>query len=228
MMKLFGSNKSFFDQERKRVEKLIKTPLLELVLEYLPHLQLSVQEQDDCWEIIAIKLNDIQFKEKIKLNIKQMEELPTLSGAFVKELYFTIMKEFQMAVSDFNMENRIYRAEIVNPHSQQSTMFFAFRLPVKDAYTERDDIICCELFYMKALDVETKAKLAKERFYNNVKNGPQYTKQELERAKDDLDKSRLDDALKELEKLQKKIENLDRENKRLMELNLSLLEDMNR
>ncbi|CAH6718732.1 hypothetical protein CLIB1444_01S13300 [[Candida] jaroonii] len=227
-MKLFGSNQSFFDQERKRVEKLIKTPLLELVLEYLPHLQLTVQEQDDCWEIIAIKLNDIQFKEKIKQNIKDMEELPTLSGAFVKELFFTIMKEFQKAVYYFNMENKIYRAEIANPHSQQSTMFFAFQLPVKDAYTERDDIICCELFYLKALDVETKAKLAKERFYNNVKNGVDFTKQELERTKVDSDSGRLNEALEELKRLHKKIENLDRENKRLMELNQSLLEDMNR
>lgn len=227
-MKLFGSNQSFFDQERKRVEKLIKTPLLELVLEYLPHLQLTVQEQDDCWESIAIKLNDIQFKEKIKQNIKDMEELPTLSGAFVKELFLTIMKEFQKAVYYFNMENKIYRAEIANPHSQQSTMFFAFQLPVKDAYTERDDIICCELFYLKALDVETKAKLAKERFYNNVKNGVDFTKQELERTKVDLDSGRLNEALEELKRLHKKIENLDRENKRLMELNQSLLEDMNR
>lgn len=235
MKSLFGGSKSFFDIERKKVEKLLKVPLLELVLEYLPHLQGDEQQEDDLWELISIKLNDYQFNSAVQGRNEdlQVDEMPTLNGSFVKELFHKIMKTFENEVQGFNWNNRIYRTNILmsTDNRHQGSMYFAFNLPVKEAYSEKDDLLCCELFYMKGLHVETRAQLARERFLATQRNPPSREKKptglELTNVKAELEAYRLETCLEELQKRKQRIEQLNTENKRLMELNQTLLDELN-
>lgn len=227
---IFGNSKSFFDIERKKVEELLKVPLLELVLEYLPHLQDNEQDQDDLWELISIKLNDYQFSKSVTSKEGlELDELPTLNGSFVKELFSKIMEDFQNAVQNFNWTNRIYRTNILmSTDNRQGSMYFAFNLPVKEAYSSKEDLLCCELFYMKSLNVETKAQLAKERFMQQKINPTSNSIQEdLTRAKSELESNQLESCLQELQLRNQRINQLNVENKRLMELNQTLLNEVN-
>lgn len=232
MKSIFGNNKSFFDIERKKVENLLKIPLLELVLEYLPHLYDDQQEEDDLWEMISIKLNDYQFNNTIKgYEDLKLDELPTLNGSFVKELYEKIMTAFENDVQAFNWSHRIYRTNILmsTDNRHQGSMYFAFNLPVKEAYSKKEDLLCCELFYMKSLNIETKSLIARDKFIQKQKapKKPQEEKkEELAQAKAQLESKRLDTCLEELNKRDKKIDQLNHENKRLMELNQSLLDEL--
>ncbi|CAX43160.1 conserved hypothetical protein [Candida dubliniensis CD36] len=54
---------SFYEKEQKKIKSIIKLPLLELVLKFLPHLQPTVQEKDDTWEIVAIELTNLQYSK---------------------------------------------------------------------------------------------------------------------------------------------------------------------
>lgn len=242
MLKLFSGNKSFFDLERKKIEKSLTLPLLELVLEHLPHLQATIQQQDDIWEMIAIKLNNHQFvdtfvnESRTKDNHDEKispDELPTLNGVFIKELYEKIMNSFESGVQSFNWNKRIYRANVImaNGSNNQGSMYLAFNLPIKEAYTSKEDIICCELFYMKSLTVETQAQIARQKLIENLKAEPQAVLQDikssLEVAKTELNNIKLQSCLQELDRKNHRIETLDKENKRLMELNQELLDEVN-
>ncbi|WEJ95878.1 hypothetical protein PSN45_003409 [Yamadazyma tenuis] len=248
MMKSIFGSKSFYEQERDKIKEDLKLPLLELVLEYLPHVQESIKEQEDSWELIAIKLNDHRFVDairggtsshpkgsKTKNNSREfnLSELPMLSGVFVKELFESIMREFEDGVPQYNWNHRIYRTRVVVPADghQDGSIYYAFNFPVKEAYSQREDLICTELFYLKGIDVETKAKISKDKLIRRI------TEQESEktlRIAEDLNQARistndkrLEACIEELKKKDLRIETLDRENKRLMELNQTLLEELN-
>lgn len=241
MMNLFGGKHSFFDLERKKIENFLKLPLLELVLEYLPHLQLTIQQQDDLWEMIAIKLNNHQFVESFlkstNSKVKDPElilpdELPTLNGVFVKELFEKIMSSFEKRVESVNRNRNIYKNNVVvSNNNQQGTMYMTFNFPVKEAYSSPEDIICCELFYMKSLAVDTKAEISRQKLIDNIKNKSmeqihQDIKHELEKVKNDQQRVKLETCLLELDRKNQRIETLDKENKRLMELNQALLDEV--
>ena len=54
---------SFYEKEQKKIKSTIKLPLLELVLKFLPHLQPTIQEKDDMWEIVTIELTNLQYSK---------------------------------------------------------------------------------------------------------------------------------------------------------------------
>lgn len=68
MMKaVYNSKKksSFYKKERERIESRIDEPMLELVLQYLPHHQPTEQDQLETWEMVAIDLNNYQLSKTL-------------------------------------------------------------------------------------------------------------------------------------------------------------------
>lgn len=59
---------SFYEKEQKKIKSLIKEPLLELILKFLPHLQPTIQIKDDTWEIVAIELTNLRYSEILNSN----------------------------------------------------------------------------------------------------------------------------------------------------------------
>lgn len=226
---IFGGDTSFYNKERKRVTEIIRLPLLEYVLQYLPHLQLTQKLQDDLWEMIAIKLNTHQFKTSLQHSLGEtMEELPTLNGIFIKEIFETIMEKFVNNISVVNSSKRIYYNGLFESSGNNSAIqYVAFRLPVIHAYDTKEDQLCCELFYMKNLEVEVKAKRARDSFIDQVTNHDLVdSSKQLHDVKSNLENEKLEVCLQELKKKDLRIEYLNEENKRLMELNQQLLEEM--
>ena len=108
------SRNSFFKQEQERIESIIKEPLLEYVLQDLPHLQTTKEQQDDIWEMIAIKLNTDQFQSKLTStdnNNKEVDEIATLNGPYIKDVYIKLMDDFMQRVYSINRYKQIYKAE---------------------------------------------------------------------------------------------------------------------
>lgn len=230
MMKLFA-NKSFFDEERKKLKEVLKLPLLELVLEYLPHLQDTEREQDDTWEVIAIQLNGHQFNDAINPDKHSdtkysIDELPLLNGVFVKELYQEYMASFESEVRRHNMEKRIYKTRVIPSDGPDQSMYYAFNLPVKESYSAPEDIICTELFYLKTFKIETKANLSKQRLFKKLTD-PQTPQVDTLVVKQQVENDKVEACLREIKRKDARIDNLDRENKRLMELNQTLLDELN-
>ena len=71
---------SFYEKEQKKIKSTIKLPLLELVLKFLPHLQPTIQEKDDMWEIVAIELTNLQYSKILSSNC-----LSDQSGSNIKQ-----------------------------------------------------------------------------------------------------------------------------------------------
>lgn len=228
-------SESFFRKEQARVESLIKEPLLELILTHLPHLQPSVAEQEDTWEIVAIKVNSYPYDT----TTGEDAQIPTLNGPYVKDVFDKLMKEFVLRSLYVRSNLMMYQVTLASDATSQ--------LPVREALTLRVDRILCELFYLKGYDVEVLTKLSKERFENNQRKSFEErfktmnavhsdektdevgeTVTQLHNLKVQQEKQRVQDYEKELAKLQQKVEQLKSENKRLLELNHELLEEMQR
>lgn len=173
------SRNSFFKQEQERIESIIKEPLLEYVLQDLPHLQATKEQQDDIWEMIAIKLNTDQFQSALAStdnNNKDLDEIATLNGQYIKDVYLKLMDDFTQRVYSINRYKQVYKAEYVRPPDGGLAPigYAAFSLPIREILTERIDKLLCELFYLKGYDVEVMAKLSKERFEEQQRNEFRY------------------------------------------------------
>lgn len=233
---------SFFRKEQERVEKLIKDPLLELILTHLPHLQSTVAEQEDTWEIVAIKVNSYPYET----NTGEDTEIPTLNGPYVKEVYGKLMKDFMLRCYYLNRDSNVFQSNITT--DRNAALYTTAHLPVREILTLHADRILCELYYLKGYDVEVLTKLSKERYENSQRKtfedrfkamtaepadeGAKYsaggTATQLQNLKAQQEKQKLQDIEKELSKLQLKVEQLNLENKRLLELNHELVEEMQR
>lgn len=168
MFQLFGSNPklSYYEKERTRIEILIREPLLELILIHLPHLQPTETQQEDTWEIIAIKLNNYNFERYVtdkENGFDNVEDLPTFNGPFVKDLYHKLLTTFTQNVIYVNRDINlplVPRHELGEP---TSSFFQNLKLPIRSKYTTRYEKILCELFYLDGYDIEILTKLSKER-----------------------------------------------------------------
>lgn len=247
---------SFFKKEQERIESLIKESLLELVLQYLPHLQSTIEQQNDVWEIIAMKLNGRQFTSALSASgsaTNEVEEIATLNGPYIREVYSKLMEDFLLRVYSINRNGHVYKSEYARPPDggPAPVGYAAFSLPVKEVLTERTDRILCELFYLKGYDIEVMSKLSKERFEmqqraefkkqlsdyrgvekdtTNIPNSEAKAEEEnentndvLEKVKESLGREKLDMYEKEFNKKTKKVDQLSIENKRLLELNHELV-----
>ena len=95
------SRNSFFKQEQERIESIIKEPLLEYVFQDLPHLQTTKEQQDDIWEMIAIKLNTDQFNQHWHLQTittRRWMKLPRLMDRTSRYVYIKLMDDFMQRV----------------------------------------------------------------------------------------------------------------------------------
>lgn len=226
----------------------VKVQLLELVLKYLPHLQSTTQKKDDYWEVVAIKLNSHKFEtEENQVYIhgrksshsdleKKMpvSELPTFSGAFVKNMYEELMKQFKQNVYYTNQKLSITGFEL---SGDDKTWYRTPCLPIRGAYNSREDRLLCELFYLDGYDVTLMAELSKERFEKLQRQEFEELMEEtgdneaeskgshlvVDNAKLTFDREKLKQYEEELAKKMERIEFLDSQNKKLLELNHQLV-----
>lgn len=239
---------SYFHQEQKKIMGTVKVPLLELVLRYLPHLQSTTQKKDDYWEVVAIKLNSHQYETEenqvyihgrknshTDLDLKMpVSELPTFSGAFVKNMYEELMKKFKENVYYVNLKLSISGSEL---NGSDKASYRIPNMPVRGAYSSREDRLLCELFYLDGYDVALMAELSRERFEKQTRQEFEALREDtdatgaewkgshlvVDNAKLTLDREKIKQYEQELAKKMERIEFLDSQNKKLLELNHALV-----
>lgn len=91
-------SKSFYKQQQDQIREELGEELLELTLRYLPHLR-PQKQQNDYWELIAIKLNETlalkRIEERHDAGPRQsLDEISTINGPRVKEIYEYEMKQY--------------------------------------------------------------------------------------------------------------------------------------
>lgn len=203
-----GKSGSFFQKEQDRIEELIKDQLLQLVLQYLPHLQLTKSEQDDVWEIVAIEMTNIMISEKFD----NLDDIPTLSGMFMKQIFDKCMKNFT--------------------HKYQDIGFMMSEDMIRNRIKDRTEFILFEIYKLRNFDLQVMSKLSQERFeqhqrdsFDNKADKVYDPSKLLKQFQVNHENIKLEIFEKELDKRSKKIDQLAEENKRLLELNHELLKN---
>ena len=91
---------SFYEKEQKKIKSTIKLPLLELVLKFLPHLQPTIQEKDDMWEIVAIELTNLQYSKILSSSSSSAATVTTAgtmaSGGLKNEKSYSILQRTKL------------------------------------------------------------------------------------------------------------------------------------
>ncbi|RCK57879.1 hypothetical protein Cantr_06140 [Candida viswanathii] len=248
---------SFYEKEQKKIKSLIKEPLLELILKFLPHLQPTIQAKDDTWEIVAIELTNLQYSEVLKSQnsaksrnslssssssgamtmkklvtsnvVDEIEAMPQLNGIYVREYFEELFKEFKKTYY-FHLSINARRG---------------MQYVVKD----RCDAVLYELFKLEYKDLELIAKIGQEKLEANyrkqldklynvtgheengvgdeVDDGILDSKELLEKYKKGLSVIKNQLLQDEIVKKDKKLQQLKDENQRLLELNHELLSGTN-
>ncbi|CAN3357706.1 hypothetical protein DICA3_C13652 [Diutina catenulata] len=217
------SRDSYFKKEQKRIQEEIGTALLELVLQFLPHLQPKQSDRDDMWELVAIKINNQRISEvaqESRGNVKQVEEIPQLNGLFVREIYEKMLKTWTERYIRFI------------PHH-------GFTKPddIRSELKTHDDFLLLELYQLRGYGYEVMSNLAKEKFeanqraqfdatYNGTSEPGESASQMLARHKESSGDVKLEALQRQLEKAQDKLAQVEAENKRLLELNHELILQM--
>ncbi|ODV79327.1 uncharacterized protein CANTADRAFT_6468 [Suhomyces tanzawaensis NRRL Y-17324] len=224
-MAVFGSkSSSFYKKERQRIAAIIEEPLLIQVVQHLPHLQLTVEEQESKWEIVAINVNNYQFTKAFEQeNAKEHIEFPTLNGLYLKEMFEGLEQNFKRQM-DIRDRERMF------PNSSETDAI--------QYCNTRSEFLLYELHRLKGYDAKVLADLGKEQYEKEQRarfekslqapQGGDYevdedTKKLIDEFKDALEKIRLEAYEKELTKKKKRVDQLMSENKRLLELNHDLL-----
>ena len=195
--------------------------MLELVLQYLPHHQPTEQDLLDTWEMVAIDLNNYQLNNTLNTTRDdEIAEVPTLTGLYIKEIYQARQDKFD--------DNFLF----VGTHA------------VKYKFTKKADLILYELNQMNGRGVELLAKVSLENLENRLRaryfpksahtaNGTETTEEvykdtatSLQEHKDDLQKLKLEIYEQELSKKNKRISQMETENKKLLDLNHDLLQEL--
>ncbi|KAK6459684.1 uncharacterized protein RJT20DRAFT_125033 [Scheffersomyces xylosifermentans] len=144
---------SFFAEERQKLISSLEVPLLESVLTYLPHHQLTTEAEDDTWEIVAINLNNQQFIRTMEESDKEkhLEELPTLNGLFVKEIYNDLYQKF---ISNLPF----WASQPGQPPYQVDDE------TLKRKFDSKANFLLFELYRLRGLGAETLAKISREKY----------------------------------------------------------------
>lgn len=203
---------SYYEKEQRRVQELIREPLLELVLELLPHLQRTASARLDVWEVVATRLHTLWYERALLLKEKT-DEIPVLSGQFVQEMYDRLMEGFD---ARFNLSTQGPRGHM---HMVEPL------LPLREQFSARGDRLLCELFYLRGYDVEVMAKLSRERLEQSqraAEAGPGAGLVEAEQHR--LLQHRFALLERKLEEKERQLQKVMDENKRLLELNHELVQ----
>ena len=219
------SRDSYYKKEQKRIIEEVGELLLELVLQFLPHLQFHESARLDMWEVVAIKINNLRVSQQVaetRGDIEKVEEIPLLNGLFVTELYEMMMKEWkQKHIS-------------LNPHTHQWTR----PEDIKASMSTHRDALLFQLYQLTGYGYEVMADLAKERLeashrfvYSKEFDGgddhePTTLAELLAKHRNNQSDVKLELLEKELKKTQQKLALVEAENKRLLELNHELLQQM--
>ncbi|CAN3371753.1 hypothetical protein DIURU_002967 [Diutina rugosa] len=219
------SRDSYYKKEQKRIIEEVGDLLLELVLQFLPHLQFHESARLDMWEVVAIKINNSRVSQQVaetRGDIEKVEEIPLLNGLFVTELYEMMMKEWkQKHIS-------------LNPHTHQWTR----PEDIKASMSTHRDALLFQLYQLTGYGYEVMADLAKERLeashrlvYSKEFDGgddhePTTSAELLAKHRNNQSDVKLESLEKELKKTQQKLALVEAENKRLLELNHELLQQM--
>ncbi|KAG7665732.1 uncharacterized protein J8A68_000752 [[Candida] subhashii] len=240
--------RSFYEKEQEKIRNLIKLPLLELVLKFLPHLQLTQKETDDTWEIVAIQLSQIQFSEAIndKKTTEEIDAIPELNGIYVRQYFESMYEEFTKNIQRGIME-----------WNQVEALTGNRGVPFWYNPSSRADAILYQLYQLRGRDIEIMGIISSENLENKIRRqlkkelkvGPYGLNgqgEEVQNEKENADDIEEDDKLlestdllqeykrssekqrneilrQELIRKDKRIEQLTQENKRLLELNHDLL-----
>ncbi|RCK64496.1 hypothetical protein Cantr_00356 [Candida viswanathii] len=176
---------SFYEKEQRKIKSLIKEPLLELILKFLPHLQPTIQAKDDTWEIVAIELTNLQYSEVLKSQnsaksrnslsssssagalamkkpvtsnvVDEIEAMPQLNGIYVREYFEELFKEFKRT---YYFRLSINASETTDGRPRRDMQYV-----VKD----RCDAILYELFKLEYKDLELIAKIGQEKLEANYR-----------------------------------------------------------
>lgn len=218
--------KSFYKETQKNIANEIKEDLLQLVLTHLPHLQLTLERQDDVWEFIAIKLNNKllqdSFNGKLGEKLANLDELPTLNGPYIKMTYEKIFKDFR--------SNYMLTIANANP-------LFPGAL-AQELFKDHEKKILCKLLEMESASIDILAKISMENLEEiyrkelklEFKAVTEYstanTKADTRLSHHDLESEKEAIYKHELEKQISIASKLEAENKKLLALNQQLVEDM--
>ena len=166
---------SFYEKEQKKIKSLIKEPLLELTLKFLPHLQPTIQAKDDTWEIVAIELTNLQYSKVLNSQknpksrtssssssigmrnsvssnvIDDIESMPQLNGIYVREYFEELFKEFKKV---YFFQLSVNRSEALQGRPMNQLGYV-----VKD----RCDAILHELYKLEYSDLHLMAKIGQEK-----------------------------------------------------------------
>lgn len=219
------SRDSYYKKEQKRIIEEVGDLLLELVLQFLPHLQFHESARLDMWEVVAIKINNLRVSQQVaetRGDIEKVEEIPQLNGLFVSELYEKMMKDWKL------------KHIFLNPHTHQWTR----PEDIKTNMSTHRDSLLFQLYQLTGYGYEVMADLAKEKleeshrlmfnkeFNGGDDNGPSTLGELLAKHRDNSSDVKLELLEKELKKAQQKLALVEAENKRLLELNHDLLQRM--
>lgn len=228
-MGYFG--KSFYKQQQDLIREELGEELLELTLKYLPHLQ-PQKQQNDYWELIAIKLNEHlalkRIEERRNENPQQsLDEIPTINGPRVKEIFEYEMKHTVLSIH-------------AQPDKDSSSNFVVI-VP-----RERKPRIVHELRALWNYDVELLAEKSKTKLrgswdryledeYREIESSAakkeedesgKNTQAELfvEKAREVLREKLIESLMGQISQRDKKIDKLSGEVKKLLDLNHALVE----
>lgn len=228
-----GSNNSFFKKKQDRIIKIIEEKLFELVLQYLPHLQLTTDEQEDMWELVAIKINDFYFRQTFNLcrqTSEKLEELPIFNGDYVKNVFISLYDKF---IRELKCCEKVDSLRYATPDE------IKFRLK------KRKDFLLYQIDILKFYDVELMSKLSKENFEKAQRERQNLTCVNCAEKKLTYDSGAgkllstsknmlyneklvlLNEKIKfyesELHKMEQKVDDLKKKNKTLLEFNHDLI-----
>ncbi|EGW31777.1 uncharacterized protein SPAPADRAFT_62371 [Spathaspora passalidarum NRRL Y-27907] len=222
--------KSFYEKEQEKIRALIKIPLLELVLQFLPHLQPSQRQRDDTWEVVAIQLGQQRFSEAVheKKSMEEVEAIPELNGFYIREMYEQLFANFKK-----EMQFRLAMQTAAVPNSSAGSPMRTLSFNPQD----RAEALLFTLYQMQYWDVEMMAKVSQEKLEKSFRR---YLEQQELGEKDKLEvplpvvhqyrksvELKKNEILKEeISKKDKRLEQLAQENKRLLELNHDLLSQL--
>lgn len=179
---------SFYEKEQKKIKSLIKEPLLELILKFLPHLQPTIQIKDDTWEIVAIELTNLRYSEILNSNnnntnnnkngksrtLSSSSSSLSSSGISIKK---PVTSNVVDEIESMPQLNGIYVREYFEELYKEFKKVYYFQLSVNRSealhgrpmnelgYVAKDrcDAILYELLKLEYKDVELMSKISQEK-----------------------------------------------------------------
>lgn len=149
---------SFYKEQQEQIRKLVAEDLLLLTLQYLPHLRPQSQ-QDDYWELVAIKLNELLLLKRIAERHEEgsqttLEDVTTMNGPLVREIF----------------ENEMSKTTLFQRETHGPNAGLYYEIKPRD----RKEYLAQELKRLQFYDVEIISDIAKGKLREVWENELQY------------------------------------------------------